>query len=197
MSLLTAFDPPVRPPVLPESDVSYAMCDTAVGTLLLAVTAAGRLVASRYVPDAAAQDAWLARLASRVSPRVLRHPRPLDNVRRELDAYLAGRRRSFDVPLDLTLATGFQREVLTGLGGTGYGSTTTYGQLAAQIGHPRASRAVGRALGGNPLCILIPCHRVLPGSGGVGGYAGGAAAKELLLALEAGRDGQGGATGLT
>lgn len=184
IQLLTSFDPPVRRPDLPPSDVSYAVCDTEIGRLLLAVTADGRLVACRYVPDDAALDGWLSRIADRVSPRVLRHPRPVDRVRRELDDYLAGRRRDIDVPVDLALAGPFQRDVLIGLGATGYGSTTTYGRLAVGIGRPRAARAVGSALGANPLCIVIPCHRVLPGSGGIGGYAGGAAAKEHLLALE-------------
>jgi methylated-DNA-[protein]-cysteine S-methyltransferase len=90
------------------------------------------------------------------------------------------------VPTDLALATPFQREVLTGLAArVGYGARTTYGELASAVKHPGAARAVGTALGGNPLCIVLPCHRVLPASGGVGGYAGGAAAKEHLLALEA------------
>jgi methylated-DNA-[protein]-cysteine S-methyltransferase len=64
--------------------------------------------------------------------------------------------------------------------------TTSYGELAARIDHPGAARAVGTALGANPLCIVLPCHRVLPASGGVGGYAGGSTAKETLLRLEAG-----------
>jgi methylated-DNA-[protein]-cysteine S-methyltransferase len=97
-----------------------------------------------------------------------------------------GGARSVDVPTDLALATPFQREVLTGLAArVGYGERTTYGELASAVEHPGAARAVGTALGGNPLCIVLPCHRVLPASGGVGGYAGGAAAKEHLLALEA------------
>src|SRR5512139_2903378 len=81
-----------------------------------------------------------------------------------------------------------QREVLTGLAArVGYGERTTYAVLAAAVEHPGAARAVGTALGANPLCIVLPCHRVLPASGGVGGYAGGPAAKEHLLALEAAR----------
>ncbi len=92
-----------------------------------------------------------------------------------------------EVDADLVLASPFQREVLTGLAASvGYGERTTYAVLARAVGHPGAARAVGTALGGNPLCITLPCHRVLPASGGVGGYAGGPAAKEHLLALEAG-----------
>ncbi len=185
---LTTFAPAVRPPALPPSDVSYVLEDTAVGRMLLAVTAEGSLVASAYAADAAAEDAVLQRLADRVSPRVLRHAGPLDRARRELAAYLAGRVDALTHPTDLALAGPFQREVLTTLAATvGVGRRTTYGALAAAAHHPGASRAVGTALGHNPLCIFVPCHRVLPAGarmGDVGGYAGGPAAKALLLALE-------------
>ncbi|PRY55617.1 methylated-DNA-[protein]-cysteine S-methyltransferase [Knoellia remsis] len=185
------FDPPVRPPVLPETDVSYAVEETAVGRLLLAVRADGRLVTSAYVPDDDAETHWLQRVSDVVSPRVLRQARPLDTARRELAAYLDGRARHLETPVDLALASAFQREVLEQLAGrVGYGETTTYGALAGEIDRPRASRAVGTALGANPLCLFVPCHRVLPAGGGVtgrvgvGGYAGGPAAKEFLLRLE-------------
>lgn len=186
----SAFSPTVRPPVLPESDVSYAVEDTAVGRLLLSMTADGRLVTSAYVPDAAAESAWLQRVADVVSPRVLRHTSRLDGMRRELADYLEGRRTGFSVTPDLVLASAFQRSVLSSLASrVGYGAATTYGALAASIGRPGAARAVGSALGANPVCVVVPCHRVLPAGGSVhgdvGGYAGGPAAKEHLLALEA------------
>lgn len=183
-----AFDPVVSPPVLPESDVSYAVHDSSVGRLLLA-DAGGRLVLCAYAADAATEDRLLARVAGTVSPRVLRRPRPLDAARRQVEEFLAGRRRTFELETTLVLASPFQREVLTGLGATAYGMTTTYGELARAVGHDGAARAVGTALGSNPLCLVLPCHRVLPAGGSaagrVGGYAGGAAAKEALLALEA------------
>jgi len=181
------FDPPLSgPPVLEPSDVSYVLEDTEVGRLLLAVTDTGAVVTCAYAPDTASEDRWLARLAGRVSPRVLRHAAPTDAVRRAVAAYLSGEARSVDVRPDLALASPFQREVLTGLAArVGYGERTTYAVLASAVDHPRAARAVGTALGANPLCIVLPCHRVLPASGGVGGYAGGSAAKEHLLALEA------------
>jgi methylated-DNA-[protein]-cysteine S-methyltransferase len=183
----TAFDPPLAgPPALPPTDVSYVVEDTEVGRLLIAVRADGALVTCTYAADTAAEDRWLQRLAATVSPRVLRHPAPTDDVRRSLAAYLAGSTRRIDARPDLALASPFQREVLTGLAArVGYGERTTYAVLADAVDHPGAARAVGTALGGNPLCIVLPCHRVLPTSGGVGGYAGGPAAKEHLLALEA------------
>ena len=183
----TTFDPPLAgPPDLPPTDVSYAVEDTEVGRLLLAVRADGALVTCTYVSDTAAEERWLERLAAAVSPRVLRQPASTDAARRALTAYLSGSARSVDVRTDLSLASAFQRTVLTGLAArVGYGERTTYAALAGAVDRPGAARAVGSALGSNPLCIVLPCHRVLPASGGVGGYAGGPAAKEHLLALEA------------
>jgi methylated-DNA-[protein]-cysteine S-methyltransferase len=182
---LSAYAPPVERPELPISDVSYVVEDTAVGRMLLVRDEPGALIASAFVPDAEAEDAWLQRLTRQVSPRVLRLPRALDEARRELDAYLRGERRAFDLPTTLVLATPFQRTVLTRLAGTvAYGQRTTYGALARGIERPSASRAVGAALGSNPLCVVLPCHRVVAASGALTGYAGGLAAKESLLVLE-------------
>jgi methylated-DNA-[protein]-cysteine S-methyltransferase len=184
-SRLSAFAPPVTPPDLPISDVSYVVEDTAVGRMLLARDDSGALIASAYVPDPEIEDAWLHRLARQVSPRVLRLPRALDEARRELDAYLGGERRDFDLPTALILATPFQRIVLGHLPeSVAYGHRTTYGALARDIQRPSAARAVGAALGANPLCVVVPCHRVVASSGALTGYAGGLAAKEYLLALE-------------
>lgn len=175
-----------HPPALPPTDVSYVVEDTAVGRLLLAVRPDHRVVTCAYAPDDEAADRWLQRIADRVSPRVLRRPDATDALRRAVEAYLAGRTRALDVVPDLALASAFQREVLSGLAtSVGYGQRTTYASLAGRIGRPRAARAVGTALGGNPLCVVIPCHRVVPATGGIGGYAGGPVAKERLLALEA------------
>ena len=182
---LAAFAPAMKPPVLPVSDVSYVVEDTAIGRMLLAGNESGMLIASAFVSDTDVEDAWLRRLARQVSPRVLRQPRALDEARRELDAYLSGDRKEFAVATDLVLATPFQRIVLGHLAGAvAYGHRTTYGELATQIERPSASRAVGAALGANPLCVVLPCHRVVASSGALTGYAGGLAAKEYLLALE-------------
>jgi methylated-DNA-[protein]-cysteine S-methyltransferase len=153
--------------------------------MLLAVRDDGRLVLSSYVPDQVREDVLLARLAARVSPKVLRLPARTDAVRRQLEQFLAGRRRGFDVEVDLALAKDFQRDVLTRLAASvPYGERTTYGRLATDLGRPTASRAVGAALGANPLCVVLPCHRVVAGSGALTGYAGGLDAKRYLLNLE-------------
>ena len=178
LSRLTA--PDLKPPVFPTADVAYTLHDTPIGTMLLAV-ANGRVVASSYGDE----ETLTNRLAKAVSPRVLRQPRPLDDVRRQLDEYLAGRRHEFELDVDLALATPFQRLVLSDLPAhTSYGRTTTYGRLAGEIHKPKAARAVGTALGANPVCVVLPCHRVIGSSGALTGYAGGLDAKRFLLNLE-------------
>ncbi|HET6296385.1 MAG TPA: methylated-DNA--[protein]-cysteine S-methyltransferase [Kribbella sp.] len=181
LSLLDASaGPTARPPVLPTADVSYTLHDTAIGTLLLAI-AAGRVVASSFADE----ETMTNRLARAISPRVLRQPGELDDVRRQMDEFLAGRRHTFDLEVDLTLATPFQRLVLGDLPiHTSYGRTTTYGRVAGEINRPKAARAVGTALGANPLCVVLPCHRVIGASGALTGYAGGLEAKRFLLDLE-------------
>ncbi|HEY0688404.1 MAG TPA: methylated-DNA--[protein]-cysteine S-methyltransferase [Kribbella sp.] len=169
-----------RPPVLPDADVSYAVHETPIGTMLLA-TAAGRVVASSFGDE----ETITTRLARTISPRVLRQPAVLDDLRRQLDEYLAGRRQSFDLEVNLALATPFQRVVLSDLPTfTHYGSTTTYGALASELDRPTAARAIGTALGANPVCVVLPCHRVIGASGALTGYAGGLEAKQFLLDLE-------------
>jgi methylated-DNA-[protein]-cysteine S-methyltransferase len=163
-------------------DIAYRTMDSPVGSLLLAATPAGLL---RVVYDGVGHDAALAALAAAVSPRILHAPARLDQVARQLDEYFAGRRRAFDVPLDLRLATGFRRAVLTHLAEIGYGRTRSYAQVAAAAGSPRAVRAVGTACATNPVPVVLPCHRVVRSDGSSGGYVGGADAKHTLLSLEA------------
>ncbi|EOM74448.1 methylated-DNA--[protein]-cysteine S-methyltransferase [Rhodococcus rhodnii] len=162
-------------------DVALAPIDSPIGQLLLAATERGLL---RVVFDNEDHDAVLAGIARRVSPRILRAPRRLDAVRRELDEYFAGRRREFDVPLDFALSSRFRREVQQLLPTIRYGTTATYAQLAARIGSPRAARAVGSACATNPLPVVVPCHRVLRTDGSLGGYLGGLDTKTALLRLE-------------
>jgi O-6-methylguanine DNA methyltransferase len=104
---------------------------------------------------------------------------------REVGQYLAGRRRRFTVPVDLSGVPAFQRRVLQALRRVPYGRTITYGQLAARAGRPRAARAVGQAMAHNPVPLIVPCHRVVASGGGLGGFGGGLALKRRLLALEA------------
>jgi methylated-DNA-[protein]-cysteine S-methyltransferase len=187
---LSAFEPTasgLHPPVLPPSDVSYVVEDTPIGRMLLARNASGALVASAFVATAADEDRLLTRLSEQVSPRVLRQPGELDEARAQLEAFLGGRSRGFSLSIDLALASDFQRTVLPRLAATvGYGDRATYGKLAARVERPGAARAVGAALGANPLCVVLPCHRVVASSGALTGYAGGLAAKRYLLELEAG-----------
>jgi methylated-DNA-[protein]-cysteine S-methyltransferase len=163
-------------------DVAYATLDSPVGTLLLASTPVG-LVRLAYM-DNADEDAVLTDLAARVSPRVLAAPRRLDEARRELEEYFARRRTRFDFKLDWQLVHGFSRRVLGATYAIPFGSFSTYKQIAAEAGSPRAHRAAGNALGSNPLPIVIPCHRVLHSGGGLGGYTGGIERKRLLLDVE-------------
>jgi methylated-DNA-[protein]-cysteine S-methyltransferase len=162
--------------------VAYATLDSPVGKLLVATTDRG-VVRIAYV-DAADAESVLADLAARVSPRVLAAPRKLDEPRRELDEYFAGRRRRFDLGLDLRLTQGFGRRVLRATARIPYGSVSTYKRVASAAGSPRGSRAAGNALGSNPIPIIVPCHRVLHSGGGLGGYTGGIERKRLLLGVE-------------
>lgn len=104
---------------------------------------------------------------------------------RQLAEYFAGARRDFDLPLAPS-GSAFQRAVWAALRDIPYGGTTSYGALAARLGRPGASRAVGAANGRNPIGIIVPCHRVIGGDGRLTGYAGGLHRKESLLALERG-----------
>jgi methylated-DNA-[protein]-cysteine S-methyltransferase len=105
-------------------------------------------------------------------------------VRRELDEYFAGRRHQFDVEPDVRAQPAYNQRVLAELARVEYGTTTTYGTLAAQSGNPRAARAVGTVMNRNPVPIVLPCHRVVGASGNLTGYAGGLDRKEQLLRLE-------------
>jgi methylated-DNA-[protein]-cysteine S-methyltransferase len=162
-------------------DVAYdVLDDTPVGALLVGVSERG-LCRISFDPE---PDRELELLARQFGPRVLRSPRALDHIRAELDEYFAGRRRAFDLELDLRAAPEFHRRVLAELDRVEYGHTTTYGALAAQVGSPRAARAVGTVMNRNPLPIVLPCHRVVGASGSLVGYGGGLKRKEWLLRLE-------------
>lgn len=163
-------------------DVAYRTVDSPVGELLLAATGQG-LVRVAYQTQGV--DDVLASLAETVSPRILRAPARLDTASRQLDEYFTGRRTAFDLPLDLRLATGFRRAVLTHLPRIAYGRTESYADVAAAAGSPKAVRAVGTACARNPLPLVVPCHRVVKSDGSYGEYVGGADVKRTLLRMEA------------
>lgn len=161
-------------------DASYDVIESELGPLLAAVTDQG-LARISYDPDPERELEALARLAG---PRVLRAPRALDETRRELDDYFAGKRTAFDLRLDLRGLTGFTLDVLNELAKVPYGHTATYGELAERAGNPRASRAVGMVMNRNRIPIVLPCHRIVGSSGQLVGYGGGLERKEKLLRLE-------------
>jgi methylated-DNA-[protein]-cysteine S-methyltransferase len=109
---------------------------------------------------------------------------PTDEARHELEQYFAGDRRRFEVTVDRSLIGPFAQKVLQATSGVGYGELSTYGDIAARIDRPNAARAVGSALGSNPIPIVIPCHRIVGANGKLTGYAGGLNRKETLLRLE-------------
>ena len=162
-------------------DVAYRTVDSPVGTLLLAATPTGLV---RIAYEGEGLDTVLERLATKISSRILRAPKRLDDTARQLEEYFARRRRHFELPLDLALSTGFRRAVISYLPAIGYGKTASYGDVAAAVDHPKATRAVGTACATNPLPLVIPCHRVIRSDGATGSYLGGPETKRQLLSLE-------------
>jgi methylated-DNA-[protein]-cysteine S-methyltransferase len=159
-------------------DVAYDVVDSPIGPLLVAASERGVCRLS-FDPEPEAEAEGLARA---FGVRVLRAP--LDAPRRELDEYFEGRRRTFELPLDLVAVPEFHRLVLGELEQVPYGEVTTYGTLAARAGRPRAARAVGTVMNRNPIPIVLPCHRVVGSTGKLVGYGGGLERKEFLLRLE-------------
>lgn len=163
------------------ADISYAPIDSPFGTLHAATTKRG-LVRVAFPEESI--ESVLERLARGLSPRIVEAPVSLDPVKRELDEYFAGRRRTFEIPLDWSLIGPFGRRVLHATAEIPYGGYLSYAEVASEAGSPRGSRAAGNALGANPIPIVIPCHRVLRTGGAIGGYGGGLDRKRYLLELE-------------
>jgi methylated-DNA-[protein]-cysteine S-methyltransferase len=163
-------------------DVGFDLVDSPIGPLFVAASSRG-LASISFESD---PDAQLDRLARIAGPCVLRSPKSIDPARRELDEYFAGRRRAFDLSLDLRGLPTFTLAVLKELARVPYGRTTTYGALATKVGHPSAARAVGTVMHRNRIPIVLPCHRVVGSSGDLTGYAGGLERKRALLDLEGG-----------
>jgi methylated-DNA-[protein]-cysteine S-methyltransferase len=163
-------------------DVAVAEVDSPIGGLMVAVTPRG-LACIAFEGDGY-RDEVLGRITREISPRILPSAKGTDAWRRELDEYFAASRTTFDLRVDRRLIHGIARDVLVQTSRIGFGQTNTYGEIAKKIGHPTAARAVGRALGSNPIPIVIPCHRVIGASGKLTGYAGGLDRKIALLELE-------------
>jgi methylated-DNA-[protein]-cysteine S-methyltransferase len=163
-------------------DVSYRTFDSPFGSLLLAASPEGLV---RVAFEGEGHDAVLAQLATAISPRILRSPRRTDDLARQLDEYFAGRRRHFDVPVDLQLVHGFRRAVISHLRDIAYGRTESYAAVAKAVGNPAAVRAVGSACRHNPIPVVVPCHRVVRSDGTIGQYLGGTDVKQALLTMEA------------
>lgn len=162
-------------------DVAYASADSPFGPLLLASTKRGLIRVGLPNQD---RDELLADIAERISPRVLEAPAELDEVRRELDLYFAGKLDRFDLALDWRLSSGFRQRVLRAIDRIPYGQTRSYTEMARKAGNERAVRAAGSACGSNPIPLVVPCHRVLRTGGALGGYGGGLPMKRALLELE-------------
>jgi methylated-DNA-[protein]-cysteine S-methyltransferase len=161
--------------------VGYRVFDSPLGPLWIAVGPKG-VLAVHY--GAEPSHGELVRIVRTYGPGVLPDPRRTDPVARELDQYFEGKRRTFDVKVDLSPLTPFQQRILGATARVPYGGVATYATVAEQAGNRSASRAAGAALGANPVPIVVPCHRVLPGSGKLGNYGGGPERKRVLLALE-------------
>lgn len=164
--------------------IRWGLFDTAFGPTFVASSARG-LVRLRWGVEDPGSDAEGLR-SSFPLWGVEEEPEALEEAADQLRGYFAGQRRDFDLAVDLTGTTEFQRAVLTAVREVPYGETVTYGTLAEELGRSGGARAVGGALGENPVPVVIPCHRVVRSDGGVGGYTAGVGYKEQLLELECG-----------
>jgi methylated-DNA-[protein]-cysteine S-methyltransferase len=153
---------------------------TPIGRVVVATTDAGLVRVSFRRSEAA----FAAELRRRLGGAVVKSPAKTKAVVHQLTDYFAGKRRAFEVATDWRLVTPFQQRVLQATAQVPAGTVVSYGDIARRIGQPRGSRAVGQALGHNPMPIIVPCHRVVASGGRLGGYTGGLAIKKKLLRLE-------------
>ena len=153
-----------------------------IGPVFIALSAHG-VVAIDFSDG---EEAFLSWIQKRTGVYPMRSPERMAESLHQVEEYLAGKRAAFDLPIDMRFLTDFQRTVLRAVMRVPRGEVITYGALARVIGRPKAARAVGRALGSNPIPIVIPCHRVLASDGSLGGYSGrgGVRTKADLLRLE-------------
>ncbi|MFD9812310.1 methylated-DNA--[protein]-cysteine S-methyltransferase [Streptomyces sp. NPDC059080] len=168
----------------PRRDWAWTRTDSPIGPLLLAATERG-LVQVVFHADERTTRRALARLKGIFGTAPRAEIPHLAVAVAELTAYFSGELTAFTVPLDWSLTSGFHARVLHTLdAGVPYGSVVGYQDLADRVGEPGAARAVGAAMGANPLPVVVPCHRVVASDGGIGGFGGGLEAKRVLLALE-------------
>jgi len=164
---------------LNSHNLYYTTFSTSVGWIGVLGSAAGLVRVS--LPQSSEREAhlWLGDLEGAAMI-----PRRFEGIIERFRAYFEGEMADFTDELDLSGATPFQREVWWATRLIPYGETRSYAWVAAETGRPKAARAVGQALGRNPLPVIIPCHRVLASDGGIGGFSGGIEVKRLLLSLE-------------
>lgn len=168
--------------VCDAAPVRWHAFDGPFGRLYLAATGRGLVRVSLEQPD---DDAFAGALEARFEGHpVIRDAAALAEPQRQLDEYFSGERVDFDLAVDLEALTPFEREVLSVARRIPFGEVLPYAEVARRLRRPRASRAVGNALGHNPVPIVVPCHRVVRSDGSLGGYTGGAAYKRRLLMLE-------------
>ncbi len=153
---------------------------TPVGPVYVATSARG-VIAVSFGPT---ERAFLDRVRKETGALATRAPKENAGAIRQVRDYLAGKRAAFDLPLDLGQLTDFRRRVLLAALKIPRGQMATYAEIARRIGQPKAARAVGQALGNNPMPIVIPCHRVLASDGSLGGYSGGKGVKTKMRLLK-------------
>jgi len=181
--------PTARQESRPVAPAWTATVDSPVGPLVLAATADG-LCEVAFARSRTPDEVRALLVERGLDPHpVEENPPPavagtLARTSEQLDEYFAGRRDRFDLPLDFRGVTPFTRSVLEATAGVDFGRLETYRGIAGRIGKPGATRAVGNALGRNPLPVVVPCHRIVRSGGGIGGYTGGLWIKERLLAIE-------------
>lgn len=169
-----------------EDVVRWHHFKTPFGTMYVAATDDGL---ARVSWQQRGPDAFVRELARRFPGHLVVHdPDALAEAERQLREYFAGERSSFDLPVDLSALSEFDRRVLEAARRIRFGEVVPYAELAKRIARPKAVRAVGNALGRNPVAIVVPCHRVIRSDGSLGGYGGGVEYKKRLLAIEGRRD---------
>jgi len=163
-----------------EAEVCFSELVTPIGRLFVGMTESG---VSDVSIGEVSESHYRRKLLERTES-VRKDPAALCEAIRQLRAYFDGTLTKFALPIDLGTITPFTCTVLHEAAEVGYGQLTTYGEIARRLGRPQAFRAVGGALGRNPIPIIVPCHRVIARGGGLGGFTGGLAVKRALLRLE-------------